>query len=159
MLLLGRGARFSEGTAGKRTNTGAGDDVSQSCFRLRMSATELVLPRSSGRAKLGGAGGLGMLPSGGAVVAVVVVEHAAQALAPLPLRNQGKAACSQVHFAKELSMTPLHQRMTEDMQVRNLSPHTQTCYVQQVSLFARQFQRSPEVLGPEEIRFYEIYGG
>lgn len=80
MLLLGQGARFSEGTAGKRTNTGAGDDVSQSCFRLRMSATELVLPRPYGRAKLGGAGGLGMLPSGGAVV---VVEHAAQALAPL----------------------------------------------------------------------------
>jgi len=30
-------------------------------------------------------------------------------------------------------MTPLRQRMTEDMRVRNLSPHTQDSYVRQVS--------------------------
>ena len=54
-------------------------------------------------------------------------------------------------------MTPLRQRMTEDMQVRNLSPHTQTCYVQQVSLFARHFRKSPEALGPEDIRSYQVY--
>ncbi|GAC1507083.1 MAG: tyrosine-type recombinase/integrase [Steroidobacteraceae bacterium] len=54
-------------------------------------------------------------------------------------------------------MTTLRQRMTEDMQVRNLSPHTQTCYVQQVSLFARHFNKSPEDLGPEDIRTYQVY--
>ena len=54
-------------------------------------------------------------------------------------------------------MTFLRRRMTEDMQVRNLSPHTQNSYVQQVSLFARHFRKSPEVLGPEEIRSYQIY--
>ena len=54
-------------------------------------------------------------------------------------------------------MTFLRRRMTEDMQVRNLSPHTQNSYVQQVSLFARHFGKSPEVLGPEEIRSYQIY--
>jgi integrase/recombinase XerD len=54
-------------------------------------------------------------------------------------------------------MTPVRQRMTEDMQVRNLSPHTQASYVQQVSLFARYFNKSPEVLGPEEIRAYQVY--
>ena len=54
-------------------------------------------------------------------------------------------------------MTPLRRRMTEDMQVRNLSPHTQNSYVQQVSLFARHFAKSPEVLGPEEIRSYQVY--
>ena len=54
-------------------------------------------------------------------------------------------------------MTPLRQRMTEDMQVRNLSPDTQTSYTQQVSLFARYFRRSPEQLGPEEIRAYQVY--
>ena len=32
-------------------------------------------------------------------------------------------------------MTSLRQRMIEDMQVRNLSPHTQTVYLRQVSLF------------------------
>jgi integrase/recombinase XerD len=54
-------------------------------------------------------------------------------------------------------MTPLRQRMLEDMQVRNLSPHTQVSYVQQVSQFARHFAKSPEQLGPEEIRTYQVY--
>jgi hypothetical protein len=47
--------------------------------------------------------------------------------------------------------------MTEDMQVRNLALNTQTSYVQQVSLFARHFDKSPEQLGPEEIRAYQVY--
>ena len=54
-------------------------------------------------------------------------------------------------------MTPLRQRMTEDMQVRNLSPHTQASYLQQASLFARHFNKSPEQLGPEDIRAYQVY--
>jgi integrase/recombinase XerD len=54
-------------------------------------------------------------------------------------------------------MTPIRQRMIEDMQVRNLSPHTQASYVQQVSLFARYFSKSPELLGPEQIRAYQVY--
>ena len=53
--------------------------------------------------------------------------------------------------------TNLRQRMTEDMQVRNLSPLTQSSYVQQVSMFARHFDRSPAVLGPEDIRDYQLY--
>ena len=54
-------------------------------------------------------------------------------------------------------MASLRQRMTEDMQVRNLAPNTQMSYVQQVSLFARHFNRSPETLGPEDIRAYQVY--
>jgi len=54
-------------------------------------------------------------------------------------------------------MTSLRQRMTEDMQVRNLALNTQTSYVQQVSLFARHFDKSPEQLGPEDIRTYQVY--
>src|SRR5215469_854833 len=62
------------------------------------------------------------------------------------------------NFAKEFPMiTPLRQRMTEDMQVRNLALNTQTSYVQQVSLFARYFNKSPELLGPEDIRTYQVY--
>ena len=49
-------------------------------------------------------------------------------------------------------MTSLRLRMMEDMQVRNLALNTQTSYVQQVSLFARHFNKSPELLGPEDIR-------
>jgi hypothetical protein len=35
-------------------------------------------------------------------------------------------------------MTLLRQRMTEDMQIRNLSRHTQSSYLQQVSLLSSQ---------------------
>jgi len=54
-------------------------------------------------------------------------------------------------------MTPLRQRMTEDMQIRNFSENTQKSYLQQVSLFARHFHRSPEGLGPVNIREYQLY--
>lgn len=45
-------------------------------------------------------------------------------------------------------MTSLRQRMIEDMQIRNLAVNTQESYVQQVSLFARHFNKSPELLEP-----------
>ena len=54
-------------------------------------------------------------------------------------------------------MTPLRLRMTEDMQVRNLSPRTQETYINQVSLFARHFGCSPARLGPEQIREYQVF--
>ncbi len=54
-------------------------------------------------------------------------------------------------------MTPLRQRMIEDMQIRNLAPHTQRSYVQQISQFARHFGRSPELLGPADIRAYQVH--
>ena len=54
-------------------------------------------------------------------------------------------------------MTPLRRRLIEDMMVRNFAPATQDTYVHQVSMFARYFGRSPEMLGPEEIRSYQVY--
>jgi integrase len=54
-------------------------------------------------------------------------------------------------------MTPLRQRMLEDMQVRNLSALTQRAYLEHVSRFARHFGASPARLGPEEIRAYQVY--
>ena len=54
-------------------------------------------------------------------------------------------------------MTSLRLRMTEDMQVRNLSPRTQSTYLRQVSLFARHFGKSPALLGPEQIRNYQLF--
>ena len=54
-------------------------------------------------------------------------------------------------------MTPLRRRMIEDMRIRNLSPHTQRAYVEQVSRFARHFGRPPELLGRDEIRSWQIY--
>lgn len=54
-------------------------------------------------------------------------------------------------------MTPLRQRMSEDMEIRNLTLNTRRSYLQQVSSFANYFQRSPELLGPDEIRAYQVY--
>ena len=54
-------------------------------------------------------------------------------------------------------MTPLRQRMLEDMGIRNLAENTQLAYLQQVSAFARHFQRSPEGLGPDEVRAYQVH--
>lgn len=54
-------------------------------------------------------------------------------------------------------MTPLRQRMIADMQVRNLSPHTQNIYLDHVSRFAGHFGKSPALLGPEEIHAYQVY--
>jgi integrase/recombinase XerD len=54
-------------------------------------------------------------------------------------------------------MTRLQQRYREDMSIRNFSPKTQQRYVECVSQFARYFNKSPEHLGPEEIRQYQVY--
>jgi integrase/recombinase XerD len=54
-------------------------------------------------------------------------------------------------------ISPLRQRMIDDMTVRNFAPNTITGYLKQVSYFAQHFGRSPERLGPEEIRSYQIY--
>ena len=54
-------------------------------------------------------------------------------------------------------MTFLRLRMIEDMKVRNLSPNTQRIYVDRVAKFAKHFGKSPHVLGPEEIRAYQVY--
>jgi integrase/recombinase XerD len=54
-------------------------------------------------------------------------------------------------------MSPLRRRMIEDMQIRNLTPNTQRVYVEQVVRFARYFRKSPEHLGPAEIRAYLLH--
>ncbi|MEW6737251.1 MAG: site-specific integrase [Acidobacteriota bacterium] len=54
-------------------------------------------------------------------------------------------------------MTPLRQRMIEDMRVRNLSARTQKIYVDEVAKFAKYFNKSPELLGREDIRSYQVY--
>jgi integrase/recombinase XerD len=54
-------------------------------------------------------------------------------------------------------MNPLRQRYIEDMRLRNLSPRTIEAYVHGVAKFARHFGQSPERLGPEQIRQYQLH--
>ena len=54
-------------------------------------------------------------------------------------------------------MSPLRRRMIEDMQIRNLTPNTQRVYVAHVVRFACHFRKSPDLLGPAEIRTYLLH--
>jgi site-specific recombinase XerD len=54
-------------------------------------------------------------------------------------------------------MTYLRQRMIEDMQIRNLSLNTQKRYLDHVAAFAKYFKKSPEYLGLDEIRVYQLH--
>lgn len=53
--------------------------------------------------------------------------------------------------------SPLRRRMLEDMTVRNLSPATQQSYVYAVAKFSRHFGRSPDRLGMEDVRAYQLH--
>jgi integrase/recombinase XerD len=54
-------------------------------------------------------------------------------------------------------MTPLKQKMIEDMKVRNMSPHTQIEYAAKVRNFARYFGKSPHLLGPDDVHKYLVH--
>src|SRR6266436_2058468 len=58
---------------------------------------------------------------------------------------------------RRLPMTPLRQRMLEDMQLRNYSPLTMHCSLRCVAEFARHFGTSPAHLGPEQVRTYQLF--
>lgn len=54
-------------------------------------------------------------------------------------------------------MTPLRQRFLDDLRLRNYSPRTLEAYVAGVARFARHFGRSPDRLGPEEVRTFQLH--
>jgi len=54
-------------------------------------------------------------------------------------------------------MTPLRRRMVEDLEIRNRSPNTVRAYVTAVAQFAKHYGRSPHLLGPEQIRSYQVH--
>ena len=54
-------------------------------------------------------------------------------------------------------LSPLRRRMIEDMTIRNLSPATQRSYVHAVAKFSRYFGRSPDRLGLEDVRAFQVH--
>ena len=51
-------------------------------------------------------------------------------------------------------MTPLRQRMIEDMQLRGLAPATQQAYLRAVKQFALYYGKSPDQITAEQLRAY-----
>jgi len=54
-------------------------------------------------------------------------------------------------------VSPLRQRMLEDLQIRHYSPITIRVYLHSVAEFARHFGTSPERLRAEHIRQYQLF--
>lgn len=54
-------------------------------------------------------------------------------------------------------ITPLRQRMIEDMRMRKLSAKTQTGYIRHVKEFTRFLGRSPDSATAEDLRGYQLY--
>ena len=54
-------------------------------------------------------------------------------------------------------MTPLRQRMIEDMCIRNFAATTQRSYIHYVAEFAKYFNRSPPELDLEAVRQYQLF--
>lgn len=55
------------------------------------------------------------------------------------------------------SVSPLRRRMIDDMTLRNLSPATQRSYLHAVAKFSRYCDRSPDRLGLEDVRAFQVY--
>src|SRR5215831_17129508 len=54
-------------------------------------------------------------------------------------------------------MSPLRQRMIENMKLAGLSPATQAAYIKAVRGLAAHYHRSPDQLSEEEVRSYLLH--
>jgi len=54
-------------------------------------------------------------------------------------------------------VSPLRQRFIDDLRLRNYSPRTIETYVGRVAHVAKHFGRSPDTLGPDDIRAFQLH--
>ncbi|MCF6282734.1 MAG: site-specific integrase [Candidatus Polarisedimenticolaceae bacterium] len=55
------------------------------------------------------------------------------------------------------SITPLRQRMIEDMDIRKLSPKTQSCYIRAVKKLTHFLDHSPDTATAEDLRRFQLH--
>jgi len=55
------------------------------------------------------------------------------------------------------TVSPLRQRMIDDMMMRKLSPKTQTGYIRHVRKFSEHLGRSPVTATSEDVRLYQLH--
>ena len=55
------------------------------------------------------------------------------------------------------TVSPLRQRMLEDMAARKLNPHTQRSHISSCKRFAAWLKRSPDTATPDEVRRFQLH--
>jgi Phage integrase, N-terminal SAM-like domain len=60
-------------------------------------------------------------------------------------------------MSKTDTVSPLRQRMIEDMAARKLNPHTQRSHIQSCKRFAAWLKRLPDTATPDEVRLFQLY--
>ena len=55
------------------------------------------------------------------------------------------------------AISPLRQRMIEDMNARKLNPHTQRSHINSCKRFAAYLKRSPDTATADEIRLFQLH--
>ncbi len=60
-------------------------------------------------------------------------------------------------MSKINTVSPLRQRMLEDMAARKLNPHTQRSHISSCKRFAAWLERSPDTATPDEVRRFQLH--
>src|SRR5262249_52005068 len=60
-------------------------------------------------------------------------------------------------YPRRTPMTPLRQRFVDDLRLRNYSPRTIEAYTAGVARLAKYFNCSPELLGSEDLRAFQLH--
>ena len=63
----------------------------------------------------------------------------------------------ELSMSKTDTVSPLRQRMIEDMAARKLNPHTQRSHISSCKRFAAWLKRSPDTATAEDVRRFQLY--
>lgn len=89
-------------------------------------------------------------------VSVIVFGSGQIESAIRPWSSLQREELSMATLSTDAPITPLRQRMQQDILIRGLEPHTQQDYVRHVRRFAAFLGRSPDTGTPEEIRRFQL---